>query len=140
MSERIKARSDFLKLKVHASGLIVAAGALACLATLAGMVGKFHWLLDLCSHFPVQCAVFLLISGVILAVLRKRATCAVFIVFALLNVFSVLPQMVPSSHSEGFPRVHLATLLINVRTDNREFSRVRDLVRARKPDIVVFEE
>jgi endonuclease/exonuclease/phosphatase (EEP) superfamily protein YafD len=125
---------------VSLNGLLTAAGALACIATLAAMGGRFHWLLDLCSHFPVQCAIFLFLAGVVLGFRRKRAVCAIFLVFALWNAAKLFPQVLSANGPEPSPAVQLKTLLINVQTDNKKFAKVKDLVRARNPDLVVFEE
>jgi endonuclease/exonuclease/phosphatase (EEP) superfamily protein YafD len=110
------------------------------MATLAAMGGRFHWLLDLCSHFPVQSAIFLFLSGVVLGLRRKRAACAIFLIFALWNAAKLLPQMLPANRPEPSPVVRLKTLLINVQTDNSKFAKVTELVRAKNPDLVVFEE
>ena len=138
------AKSDAPGLKrqtpLSLSGLITAAGTMVCLATVAGMAGKFHWLLDLCSHFPVQGTACLLVFAFLLALLRKRAVCVVFAVFALLNLIHLWPQFWPIRVSKTSGDAPLTTLLVNVRTENREFAKVRDLAITKQADVVVFEE
>ncbi len=71
---------------------------------------------------------------------RKRALCALFLIFALWNAAKLLPQVLPANDPEGSPAAQLKTLLVNGQTENKEFSKVRELVLNRKPDLVVFEE
>jgi len=120
--------------------MLTAGGALACIATLAALGGRFHWLLDLCSHFPVQCAAFLFLAGVVLGFRRQRTACAIFLVFALWNAAKLLPQVLPANGPGNSQAVQVKTLLVNVQTDNKKFAKVTELVRVKNPDLVVFEE
>ena len=59
--------------------LLTVAGAAVCAATVAGLLGRFAWLLDLCSHFRVQYALGLGAFGLLLLVGRRRKTAALFL-------------------------------------------------------------
>lgn len=135
-----KGASGFFKSKITPTGLVTAAGFVACLATVAGMGGRFYWLLDLCSHFPFQYAGVLLLCSVVLVLSGKRLVAALFFFFAAVNGVRVLPQMIPRQEIISTNATSIRLLLVNVRTENKKFSEVRDLVTATRPDIAVFEE
>ena len=132
--------SKHANLDIRFHGLITAGGAVVCLATIAGMGGRFHWFLDLCSHFPIQSAVCLSVAVVALAFFRKRRACAVFALFAIFNLIRAAPQLWPARNAEVSGATSVTAVLVNVRTENREFAKVRDMVIAKRADIVVFEE
>jgi len=88
----------------------------------------------------VQGATCLLVFASLLVLLRKRAASVVFGVCALLNLIQLWPQLWPVRVSKTNGDAPLTALLVNVRTENREFAKVRNLAIAKKADVVVFEE
>ena len=80
-----------MKQRVSFTGLLTAAGILACLATLVGFAGRFWWGFELAAHFRVQYALALSGFALILLVLRPWRGAALFGAFALLNLTLVVP-------------------------------------------------
>lgn len=127
-------------LRLRAWGLLAAAGAVACAATIAGFMGRFSWFLDLFSHFRMQYLAGLTVVGLLLLVLRHRVAAAVMLVFAGVNLAVVLPLYF------GGGTVHPGTtrtarvLLLNVNTQDGDPGRVLAEIAEAEPDLVVLEE
>jgi endonuclease/exonuclease/phosphatase (EEP) superfamily protein YafD len=132
----------FLQLSVRPRGLLVAAGAVACAATLLGFIGRFSWICDLFSHFRVQYVLALGVLGIALLLERHRKTAAVFAVFAALNVFAILPAYVTFRSTPRVPpgSPTFRVMLINVNTDAGDPARVAAVIRRHDPDVLVLEE
>jgi endonuclease/exonuclease/phosphatase (EEP) superfamily protein YafD len=60
------------------------------LATLAGELGRFHWILDLFVHFKLQYAVCLAVAALIALVVRRPLLAAIAIAACAFNAWSVL--------------------------------------------------
>lgn len=84
-------KPDFFRLRIRLWGLITAAGVVAGAASILGFFGSFNWVLDLCAHFRVQ--YFFGLGGValLLLVLRKPRSAAIFGVLAGVNLGMILP-------------------------------------------------
>ena len=67
-------------------GLVTAAGAVVCTATLCGFAGRFWWFFDLFSHFRLQ--YFLSLACILLLLLPARRLRAAMVlgVFAAVNL------------------------------------------------------
>lgn len=121
-------------------------------STLLGFLGRAWWVIDLFSHFRVQYC--LLLSALLLIFLGggkylQALACAAF---ALLNLGLILPiyrkirphfQAWPGGDA-GNPNPSSSpvyrVLLANVLQRNREFDRVRELIRSADPDIILLIE
>jgi endonuclease/exonuclease/phosphatase (EEP) superfamily protein YafD len=131
-----------MKLSVSFTGFLIAAGLLGCLATLAGFVGGFWWGFELATHFRVQYALVLGGFALILLALRPWRWPALFGAFALLNLSLIAPAYLdadpagPAADSQP----PLRALLANVNAGNRDHERLRRLIAASDPDVIVLLE
>lgn len=128
-------------LRISWSGLLAAAGTLACIATLAGFAGQIWWGFELASHFRVQYAVALGLGALILSTWHRLRWATLFAVFALLNAMLLAPRFstVAEVEASGDGPVFRA-LLANVNSANRDHERIRDAILAHEPDFVVLLE
>jgi endonuclease/exonuclease/phosphatase (EEP) superfamily protein YafD len=115
-----------------------------CLATLAGFMGRFSWILDLFSHFRLQ-YLLLLVGSTILFVIGGRYPQAVASgLFAGLNLISIMPLFLKKIHPKSSepinPRGTYRVLLANVLQVNDAFGTVRHLIRSQEPDFIVLIE
>lgn len=114
--------------------------------TLAGFAGRWHWLLDLTSHFRWY---WLLLAIVCLASSWRRAgrvAIACLAVAVVGNAWPMLPYWLPAAArpaaaaGAGPERLPLSLVSVNVLTSNRDTQAVLDYVRGRDPDVAVFME
>ena len=132
--------SRFFSFNIRPWGLLTAGGAVVSAATLLGFFGRFSWFLDLFSHFRTQYLLGLLVLGVLLFIGRRRRTAAAFLALACVNLVPVLPLYLgePSRPEEATPAVR--AMLLNVNTRLGDADRVRAVISAANPDILVLEE
>ncbi len=132
-----------MKQSVGYTGLLTATGLLACLATLTGFAGQLWWVFELATHFRVQYALALGGFALILLALRQWRWPALFGAFALLDLAIIAPAFweedaaVPAT-AESQPT--LRALLANVNAENRDSERLRRLIAASDPDVIVLLE
>jgi endonuclease/exonuclease/phosphatase (EEP) superfamily protein YafD len=132
-----------MKQRVGFTGLLTAAGLLACLATLTGFVGRFWWGFELTTHFPVQYTLVLGGFALILLALRRWRWSMLFGAFALLNLTFLVPAFQeddPATPATAGHQITLRALIANVNAENRDFQRIRDLIATADPDLVVLLE
>lgn len=132
--------SEFLNLRLRPWGLLAAAGAVGCAATVLGFLGRFWWLPDLFSHFPVHYAMGLVVLSIVLLVARRRTTAIVFLAFACVNLAIVLPMFFGGSRTLPTGTPTLRAMLLNVNSRQGDVARVEQVVRELRPDILVLEE
>lgn len=137
MNER---QSTFLSLSVKPWGLLTAGGVVACLSTVFAFLGRFSWFLDLFSHFRVQYAIGLGVLSILLLGGRRRRTAAVFLGFACVNLALVLPLYFGGSNLKVDAAPNLRAMLLNVNTRLGDPDRVKEVISAADPDILVLEE
>ncbi len=143
---------------------LAAFGVILC--TIIGFLGKAWWLFDLFSHFRLQYLLLLAIFSLLFAVSGRFPEATLSGVFALVNLFLILPlyRKAPPcasgeparrwlavgdpgggdgaslyrSNDNDHPKVRV--LLANVLQRNRQYHRVRALIGATQPDIILFVE
>jgi endonuclease/exonuclease/phosphatase (EEP) superfamily protein YafD len=123
------------------SGLLSAAGCVVCLFTLMGFAGRWSWVFEITSHFRAQYAVLLVGCGLVVAWQRQLRMAAVFLAFAALNFWLLIPFLFGApvlAATTGTPPVRL--LVWNVNSANREFAELPRLLAAHDPDVVVLLE
>ncbi|TWU28529.1 endonuclease/exonuclease/phosphatase family protein [Bythopirellula polymerisocia] len=103
----------------------------------AGLFGRWHYLLDLCSHFRVQAAFTLVVSGLLLLLLKRRRWATVGLVAGLGLTATLWPFFAPASDA-GNSVYRLLTL--NVLTTNPRHDRVIAFIRKSDPDFIVLQE
>lgn len=112
-------------------------------ATVAGSAGRWHWLLDLASHFRW----YLLLGGCIwlVAMARRlgRPAAAGLLVAIVWNAAGILPYWLSTTAARqplpaAAPPISIAT--VNVESGNTEHERLRGYLRRRRPDLVAILE
>ena len=133
----------FMKLQISSTGLLIAAGTLACIATLLGFAGTLWWVFELATHFRVQYGIALGAATLLLLLLRQWRWATVFGLCALVNLVVIAPAFwsdhssLPSSSA---PQPTLRVLLANVNLDNRDPVRIRQVISDYHPDFVMLLE
>ncbi len=109
-------------------------------ATLAGRLGRFWWVMDLCSHFAVYLAVGSAGLCVAAVLLRRWVWAGLAVGVLAVNGVLILPifTSVAASAPEGSAVLTLAE--VNVLHMNRDRTRVGDYLRRCGADIVVVQE
>ncbi len=134
-------KQSFFRPGLQFSGLLTAAGAVACASTVAGFFGAFFWLADLFAHFRVQYLLGLTVLGLLLLPAGRRKIASIFLFFAAVNLALLLPlyfsgQSPPPAQDGSSFRV----MLLNVNRTDGDPQRVNKVVRETAPDILVLEE
>ncbi|XOF34660.1 MAG: endonuclease/exonuclease/phosphatase family protein [Candidatus Electrothrix sp. YB6] len=128
---------------VQYTGLLTAAGAVACVGTVAGFFGYFFWLADLFAHFRVQYLLGLTLLSLLLLLAGRRKTVGIFLVFAAVNLALLLPLYLGGQSGtahEGQDGPGFRVMLLNVNKTDGNPQRVSRLIRETAPDIIVLEE
>lgn len=107
-------------------------------ATVLSYLGRFHFLPELLTHFRGLYAVAALLLTVYLLLARSWRWAALGVAITVVNLAHVLPYYLPAERTTAAP--NLRVLTANVLSSNREHERLLNLVRARKPDVVVLLE
>lgn len=132
--------SSFLSLSIKPWGLLTAGGAVVCASTAFGFLGRFFWFLDLFSHFRVQYAISLSALGFLMLGGRRCKTATLFLFFAGVNLALVLPLYFGGASVKADAAPKLRAMLLNVNTRLGDADRVREVISATDPDILVLEE
>lgn len=128
-------------LRVTCSGLVAAAGVLACIATLAGFAGRLWWVLELTCHFRVQYALVLGLGALTMLAWRQVRWAVAFAVFTLLNATVIAPRFLTGAEAAaGGDDPAFRALLANVNFDNRDYPRIRQVITDHDPDFIVLQE
>ena len=106
--------------------------------SLLGYLGRFHWLLDLFSHFRVQYLQLCLIPFVIALWTRRNKRAGALVLLVCLNYTFVLPLYFgkPSPPNEK----PIRAMLINLHAENGNTEHVLDVIKMAAPDILLLEE
>jgi endonuclease/exonuclease/phosphatase (EEP) superfamily protein YafD len=118
----------------------------AALLSLAGFLGKLHYLLELTVHFKWQYLVVGCIAAVFFALKQQQAWLVLSLCVVLLNLRFILPWYLPTNlfsrsvhpislNSPIDRPVSLKLLLANVNAVNRNYKAVIDLIESTNPDI-----
>lgn len=109
----------------------------AALPALLGFAGAWHWLLDLCAHFRWQ-YLFVLLAGMVAALLRRRARLAAVLLlvwlgnaWALLTATGPVPAAVAPVSGSSWK-----LLTINLQVDNPDFDALLALIERESPDVI----
>ena len=120
-----------LALDLPAYGLVV--------VTAAGFLGRWHWLLDLTSHFRWYWLLAAVVWLAVAAWRRSRPALVCLLLAAAANAAAMLPYWVPAAATAaaGDP---LELVALNVFAANEEQDRVLTYLRQRDADVVVLVE
>src|SRR5882672_1640271 len=122
---------------------IVAAGVIAAMIAIAlGELGRFYWLLELCSHFLVQ-YLFGFAAAVVYFLLRRRWWwLAAAIVLSMIPAWRLAPyaplEAKAATATLGAHRLRIMT--INVHASSDRYDLVRAQIERLDPDIVFLPE
>jgi endonuclease/exonuclease/phosphatase (EEP) superfamily protein YafD len=124
--------------------LIEAGSLLVCLATLAGFMGRYSWVLDLFSHFRLQYLILLLTTTGLFLLGERHPQALASGLFAGINLMLIVPLFIQKATSKpiksGNPKGTYRVLLANVLQNNDAFGMVRHLIRSEEPDFIVLLE
>ncbi len=114
----------------------------ASVPTVLAAAGRYHWGLDLLSHFPVYYACVLAPVTLMLLSLRCWKSAAFVGAACVYNSVIIAPYLVPRQVTETeSPPVHTVRgIVANVRTSNRSFAAVRRQIEQEQPDILLLME
>ncbi len=104
---------------------------------IAGLFGKWHFLLDICSHFRVQAALTLVVAGLLLYWLKRRRWGVASLVAGLGLTATLWPYYLPGS-TEGANKYRLLTL--NVMASSPRHDRAIEYILESDPDFIVLQE
>ena len=130
----------FFSASVRWRGFVDIALILAVTGTWLGLLGRFHWALDLFSHFRWQYFILCLI-GVPWSLARKRPRIIQLILLASLLMNAVaLYQVKGDSAFAATSGTRLRVVSLNVSITNPHQAAVLDVLRAENPDVIVLIE
>lgn len=118
-------------------GLIVTA-----LALLAGELGRFHWLLELSSHFLVQYALALAIAAAWFLLRRRWLRLGATILLLLLPAWRLAPYLPVGADGATAAAAthHIRVMTINVQASSTAYDRVRAEIERLDPDVIFLPE
>lgn len=123
--------------------LFAAVAWLLLAATAAGSAGRWHWLLDLASHF--RWYLLILACVWLSATLRRlgRAATVGLVAAIAWNAWAVLPYWLPTGGSrepQAAAAAPISIVSVNVHSANTAHGRLLDYLRRRRPDLVAILE
>lgn len=123
--------------------IIMSIGIFLSVLTLGSQLGRFHWSLDVLSHYHLQYTVGLVLCMLTLLLWRNFRAVIGLLVALIANLALVAPFFLsppaPTTQAaaEGPP---LRVMAMNISTSNAGYGQVVDLIRARQPDLVFMSE
>jgi len=117
----------------------VATGVL--LGSVAGFAGRWHWLLDLTTHFRFSWFLLSLVGLGVAAAFRRPLPGMLFAAALLVNGRDLLPYWLPTPATTAAAGRHPVRLLsMNVHRTNRRTEAAIDHARGRRPDVLAVLE
>ena len=115
---------------------------LGVLFTLAGLLGRYVWFLEICTHFKLQLACCFVFYAALELAARRRRHAAASLAFAAFNAFPVLLLFLPAGTqaTPAPPAAHLRILQANILTCNTNAPALLALVARENPDVIVLQE
>ena len=119
------------------ANLLQAGLSVTAFALLAGCLGRWHFMLDLASHFRVYYTVAMLLLGCLFIAMKRWRWGAFGLVAGLACAATLAPFFGRSSEL----KVHqLRLVAINVLSSNTQHQSVLDYLHATAPDIIILQE
>jgi endonuclease/exonuclease/phosphatase (EEP) superfamily protein YafD len=112
------------------------------LALMAGVLGRYFWVLDLFSHFRAQYAVLLFVCAVALLFRRRRIFAVVVLAAALISAAPLVDYIdMSASDAEAKPRRESFRLVsFNVWFRNDDLRRIASFLESTQADVIVLQE
>lgn len=119
----------------------VAISIITGILTVTGYLSRVWWIFELTSHFRVQ---YLLVQTACLAffvMFRSWKSAAILSLFFLLNLCSVLPEIVPRETAPVPSQTQkFRIVFININSNNRQQVKILNLIAKTSPDILGIAE
>ncbi len=131
--------------------VVIGLGLLCSLLTLSSLLGRWHWTLDLASHFHLQYTIGLALCLLLLVTLSPPRAASrarwwghweilVLLPALLINVYLLAPFFTPSPAGATAASPTLRVVSMNISTSNAGYPRVIDYIREHEPDFVFLSE
>lgn len=130
----------FLSLNIRLHGVIDVLVFLALTGTWLGLLGSWHWLLDLFSHFRCQYLVVTLMALVWSLWRKLRLLSLAAASSLLLNTVLISSTGWTQPKIESLPDFHLRVVSFNVLTSNHRHAEVLDYLRQSEADLLFIME
>lgn len=128
-----------------ASRVLIHAGTIVLVSTLARVAGNRWWFADLLNQFAVQYVILLIPVVAGLMILKRWREALIFLIPLLVNLWVIRDGVFPAVDDKRKSREQTAGLRIRILTHNvlrpaRTWNNVEALVREFNPDIVALQE
>jgi len=113
--------------------------ALLCVAVIATLAGKVHWVLELLSHFQVYYfvgAVLLLIGNLIL---WRKVHVLITLGLVGFGGFQLYPYFLPAPEVKGAGKEY-TVMQLNLNYANQKTAAVKEAIANAKPDLLILQE
>ncbi|MDF1756495.1 MAG: endonuclease/exonuclease/phosphatase family protein [Verrucomicrobiales bacterium] len=130
-------RNSWLAKRILGLSEIVVIGAL--LGSFAALFGKYHFLLDLCTHFRLQAIGGLLVCGFLVTLLSKRRWFGILAMVTGLGLLLTLAPYFPRKSTDP-GNAGFRVMSFNVLTSNESKEAVADYILSEAADVVVLLE
>ncbi len=121
--------------------IVIGVGIVYTMLTLGSLLGRFHWALDVLSHFNIQFAITLLVFVAAAIVLRVNPRWTVLFVVGLLpNIVVLWPYFVWNAATAADEVETLRLAAINVYARNTDYASISSYLREADADLVVLTE
>jgi endonuclease/exonuclease/phosphatase (EEP) superfamily protein YafD len=131
---------DLFKLRIRLWDLLAVCGGILATATVIGFLGNLWWFFDLFSNFRLQYLFGLISLTLILLVPRRYIQSAVFGLFAVVNVLTIVPVYFVKQADLSPASQVFRGLLMNVNTETGRPGQVAAAIHRFAPDILALEE
>lgn len=111
--------------------------------TLTGFIGRWHWLLDLTSHFRLQYLIVQLLFALLFVFIKRPVWLSVMLLGVVINLGAILPLYMPGPSQDGNGGRLIGSFRIlhmNVFKFNSDHQRIFDRIREVQPDFVSLVE
>jgi endonuclease/exonuclease/phosphatase (EEP) superfamily protein YafD len=130
----------FLSATVRVGGIVDVLIFLALTSSWLGLLGRWHWTLDLMSHFRWQYLVACVVAVLLSLFLRRRMSLAFSLATLALNSWLVGALVLHSSTPTAAARGSLRVISLNLLTTNRNRQKVTDYLRDSNADLIFLME
>lgn len=137
-------RPGFFAFSLRWRSLLAALLVAACLPTWLGFAARWHWLLELTTHFAWQYAVAMPVVVLLAFAAKRRRVAWLAGATLLVNLYALsgygVADIREDAWGEKLARRSFRVMTLNVLTANRRFDDVLQLVEREQPDVMVFLE
>ena len=116
-------------------------GVITTSLSIGGLLSAWGWLFDLCSHFHVQYATISTIALIVATLQRQLLWSAIIAIGLAINLSQILPSFTHTDISTRKLEDSMQHIvLFNLNKENRQSERIRTMIRATQPEIIVLLE